>query len=66
MKYIGFPRPSYPLALSLERTYFGSCKCESNIQEEETSKRKKEDHEQCTGHERKRLRLRFWPIEKDA
>jgi len=40
MKYIGFPRPSYPLWLSLERTYFGHCNFESNIKEEETSKRK--------------------------
>ena len=40
MKYIGFPRPSYPLWSILERTYFGPCNLESNIQEEETSKRK--------------------------
>jgi len=25
MKYIGFPRPSYPLAVILERTYWGTC-----------------------------------------
>ncbi len=37
MKYIGFPRPSYPLYLILERTYFGPCNFESNIQEEETA-----------------------------
>jgi hypothetical protein len=40
MKYIGFPRPSYPLGGMLERTYFGSYNLESNIQEEEKSKRK--------------------------
>jgi len=36
--------PSYPLWSILERTYFGSCNLESNIQEEETSKRKTRQH----------------------
>ena len=40
MKYIGFPRPSYPLVAIVETVYFGPCDFESNIQEEETSKRK--------------------------
>jgi hypothetical protein len=28
MKYIGLPRPSYPLGATKERTYFGSCNLE--------------------------------------
>jgi hypothetical protein len=28
MKYIGFPRPSYPLGATKERTYLHSCKPE--------------------------------------
>jgi len=31
------PRPSYPLWDMLERTYFGSCNFESNIQVKETA-----------------------------
>jgi hypothetical protein len=37
MKYIGFPRPSYPLGGMLEPVGFGPCKFESNIQEKETA-----------------------------
>jgi hypothetical protein len=35
MKYIGFPRPSYPLAHIVEPAYFGPCNFESNIQEKD-------------------------------
>jgi len=27
MKYIGFPRPSYPLGGTIKRTSFGNCNC---------------------------------------
>jgi len=37
MKYIGFPRPSYPLAAMLERVGFGPCDFEFYIKEKETA-----------------------------
>jgi hypothetical protein len=39
MKYIGLPRPSYPLGPILERTYTGRCDFESNIQEKDAPSR---------------------------
>jgi len=48
MKYIGFPRPSYPLAAMFEPVGFGSCNFESNIQE------KKQPQKWCNVYERTR------------
>jgi len=33
MKYIGLPRPSYPLGATKETHYFGSYNCESKKEE---------------------------------
>jgi hypothetical protein len=32
MKYIGLPRPSYPLGATKETRYFGSCNRETKIE----------------------------------